>query len=163
MVGPQDTYNAGPNAHDVIELNSGTNILTTSHMQVGRVRQSRGWRSIESKKNIRYVCASRFPKKSVRSHQCGAKKWQQRYAVTDEMTKSSRRTHVTESFFFNCRLNLLYVVQTGSLHLQNVWLPRPARHLLAGCSVVISCAFCIVSGHVRKSCMQGQFVQVDFC
>ncbi len=32
MVGPQDTYNAGPNVNGVIGPNSGTNILTTSHM-----------------------------------------------------------------------------------------------------------------------------------
>ena len=33
MVGPQDTYNAGPNVNEVIGPNSGTNILTTTHMK----------------------------------------------------------------------------------------------------------------------------------
>ena len=34
MVGPQDTYNAGPNVNDVIGPNSGTNILTTSDIRI---------------------------------------------------------------------------------------------------------------------------------
>ena len=32
MVGPQDIYSAGPNVNGVTGPNSGTNILTTSHV-----------------------------------------------------------------------------------------------------------------------------------
>ena len=32
MVGPQDTYEAGPNGNEVLAPNPGTNILTTNHM-----------------------------------------------------------------------------------------------------------------------------------
>ena len=33
MVGPQDTYEAGPNGNEVLGPNPGTNILTTNHMR----------------------------------------------------------------------------------------------------------------------------------
>ena len=32
MVGPQDTYEAGPNGNEVLGPNPGTNILTTNHI-----------------------------------------------------------------------------------------------------------------------------------
>ena len=32
MVGPQDTYEAGPNGNEVLRPNPGTNILTTNHI-----------------------------------------------------------------------------------------------------------------------------------
>ena len=34
MVGPQDTYEAGPNGNEVLGPNLGTNILTTNHMNL---------------------------------------------------------------------------------------------------------------------------------
>ena len=34
MVGPQDTYEAGPNGNEVLGPNPGTNILTTNHIYV---------------------------------------------------------------------------------------------------------------------------------
>ena len=34
MVGPQDTYEAGPNGNEVLGPNPGTNILTTNHIYI---------------------------------------------------------------------------------------------------------------------------------
>ena len=34
MVGPQDTYEAGPNGNEVLAPNPGTNILTTNHINI---------------------------------------------------------------------------------------------------------------------------------
>ena len=34
MVGPQDTYEAGPNVNEVLPPNPGTNILTTNHIYI---------------------------------------------------------------------------------------------------------------------------------
>ena len=46
MVGPQDTYEAGPNGNEVLRPNPGTKILTTNHIYILSRFQNHIWQDM---------------------------------------------------------------------------------------------------------------------